>query len=461
MAKIVIIDNEAAILDLMSQLCRRLGHQTHSCQTGKEGMETIGAERPDLLIVDLRIGDMNGLQIIEKCQQDYPSMAVIMVTGYGTVESAVEAMKLGAFDYLTKPFELDDLQRTVNRAIESVGVPAQAQSSRRASEEEFTLATETKLIGESAPMKRILELVQKIADNESPVLLQGEFGAGKQMVARAIHNASRRVSAPFKILPCSSLPEDLLEQELFGVSNGANSTMTIFDRAHGGTVVLEEIDMLPARLQSQLDSYLEDITKRRLASQLPDSMDFRFIATCTDKLEDNISEGKFREDLYYRISIIPIDIPPLRGRKDDIVPLAEHFLSSHAKAGKSPRKEVDKYAMKLLDSYSWPGNVAELQNTIERACAFAEGNRIRPVDLPPKITQKVEISDEENEAVKHMLPIGTKLSDYIKKQERMFIRETLKYNEGSREKTASMLGVSIATLYRKMGLKLERDKMLQ
>lgn len=458
MAKIVIIDDEAAILDLMSQLCRRLGHEVSSYQTGKDGMEAIAQMQPELLIVDLRIGDMNGLQIIERCQQAHPGMAVIMVTGYGSVETAVEAMKLGAFDYLTKPFELDDLQRTVNRAIESVGAPVSVSQQTRKEFEEVSLATETRLIGQSTPMLRILELVDKVADNDSPILLQGEFGAGKQMVARAIHNASERVNAPFKVLPCSSLPEELLEQELFG---SAGSTNTIFNRAHGGTIVLEEVDMLPVRLQSQLDSFLEDVTKRRMAGQLPDSMDFRFIATCTEKLEDHIAKGTFREDLYYRISIIPIDIPPLRSRREDIPPLAAHFLAGHAKMSGSSVKEIDKYAMKLLDSYGWPGNVAELQNTIERACAFAEDNRIRPVDLPPKITQKVEISDEENEAVKHTLPIGTKLAEFIKKQERMFIRETLKYNEGSREKTASMLGVSIATLYRKMGLKLERDKMLQ
>ena len=384
-------------------------------------------------------------------------MAVIMVTAYASVETAVEAMRLGAFDYLTKPFELDDLQRTVNRAIESMG----GSEGGRDNEKELPpVAVESRMIGQSAPTKRILELVDKIADNDSPVLLQGEFGAGKQMVARAVHNASTRVNAPFKVLSCSSLPEELLEQELFG-DPSSGSMMTIFDRAHGGTVVLEEIDVLPLRLQSQLDSYLEDIGKRRMAGRLPESMDFRFIATCTDKLEDSISGGKFREDLYYRISIIPIEMPPLRSRREDIAPLADHFLAAHAKMSGTSVKEIDKYAMKLLDSYSWPGNVAELQNTIERACAFAEGNRIRPVDLPPKITQKVEISDEENEAIKHTLPIGTKLNEFIKKQERMFIRETLKYNEGSREKTASMLGVSIATLYRKMGLKLERDKMLQ
>jgi DNA-binding NtrC family response regulator len=184
------------------------------------------------------------------------------------------------------------------------------------------------------------------------------------------------------------------------------------------------------------------------------------VATSSVPLEGLVREGKFREDLYYRISVIPINMPPLRSRRDDIGLLVDHFLESYTRLAGGKKKEVDKYAMKLLTDYSWPGNVGELQNAIERACSFADEVRIRPVDLPPKITQKVEISDDENERMKHTLPIGGKLNDFIKKQERMFIRETLKFNEGSREKTASMLGVSIATLYRKMGLKLERDKML-
>ncbi len=268
---------------------------------------------------------------------------------------------------------------------------------------------------------------------------------------------SRRKDEPFKVLACSALPEDLLEAELFG---GDGRTSTIFNRAHGGTVVLEEINMLPIRLQSQLDSFLEDVNTRRMQGSLPETLDFRFIATSTEPLETWVKDGKFREDLYYRVSVIPFQIPPLRARKDDIPLLADHFLDNYSKLTGSKKKEIDKYAMKLLVSYGWPGNVGELQNAIERACAFADDDRVRPIDLPPKVSQKIEISDEENEALKHQLPIGTKLSDYIKKQEKMFIRETLKYNEGSREKTASMLGVSIATLYRKMGLKLERDKML-
>jgi len=452
MAKIVIIDDEAPILELIGQVGRRMGHEVSLFQTGREGMAGMERVKPELLIVDLRIPDMNGLQIIQECRQKYPKTEVVMVTGYGSVETAVEAMKLGAFDYLTKPFELDDLQRIINRALQKDGAPPAP-----ALPVEAVVRSTSLFIGDSPQMKEILRLVQKIADKDSPVLLEGEFGSGKQMVARTLHNNSRRHDAPFKVLHCSSLPEDLLEQELFG---NATSAQTIFKRAEGGAVVLEEINMLPLRLQSVLDSFLEDINSRRMNGTLPRQLDFRFIATSSVPLEQLVKEGKFREDLYYRVSVIPMVIPPLRSRREDIPPLVDHFLSNYSRLTASPLKEVDKYAARLLQDYNWPGNVGELQNAIERACSFADDKRIRPVDLPPKITQKVEITDDENQKLKHTLPIGTKLNDFIKKQERLFIRETLKYNEGSREKTASMLGVSIATLYRKMGLKLERDKML-
>jgi DNA-binding NtrC family response regulator len=457
MAKIIIIDDEASILKIMGSVAEKMGHRVYMYLTGREGMEAMEREKAELLIVDLKIPDMNGLEIIQDCRVRYPQTEVVMVTGYGSVETAVEAMKLGAFDYLTKPFDLEDLQRTINRALQKhlpAGSVGGKTGSFRSNEPAVQFTPSSNLIGQSPQMREILTLVGKVADKDSPVLLEGEFGSGKQMVARAIHNTSRRRAASFKVLHCSSLPEDLLEQELFG---GANN---IFARAAGGSIVLEEINVLPMRLQSQLDSFLEEINTRRMSGTLPPELNFRFVGTSSQPLENLVREGKFREDLYYRISVIPITMPPLRSRRDDIPLLVDHFLDNYTRLTGSKKKEVDKYAMKLLTDYAWPGNVGELQNAIERACSFADDTRIRPPDLPPKITQKVEISDEENERMKHTLPIGGKLSEFIKKQERMFIRETLKFNEGSREKTASMLGVSIATLYRKMGLKLERDKML-
>jgi DNA-binding NtrC family response regulator len=455
MANILIIDDESGILNLMTKLCRSQGHDTTSVLTGREGIEVLDRLKPDCMIVDLVLGDMNGIEIIEYSQLNHPNTQVIMVTGHGSIETAVEAMRLGAFDYLTKPFELADLQRTVELALQHRGKP---KSSESKSTPEFDLAMEpSRLIGKSPKIEEILSIIDKISDNASPVLLEGEFGSGKQMVARSIHNKSKRNQSPFKVLQCSALPEELLEMELFGLPSSRSET--IFNRAMGGTVLLEEIHMLPLRLQSQLESYLEEIDARRLTGTLPTYMDVRFIASSAKSLEECVAQGTFREDLYYKISVIPIQVPALRARKEDISLLLDYFLGRHSDRTGKPRFEVDKYALRLLEQYGWPGNVGELQNAIERACAFAEKNLIRPVDLPPKVAQKVEITDDD-EQVTHQLPIGTKLADFIKKQEKLFIRETLKYNGGSREKTASMLGVSIATLYRKMGLKLERDKML-
>ncbi|MEM9283197.1 MAG: sigma-54 dependent transcriptional regulator [Verrucomicrobiota bacterium] len=455
MATVLIIDDEASILNLMAKSCRQQGHDVTAVQTGKDGMKALDSLQPELMIVDLLIGDMNGLDIIRYSQENYPSTQVIMVTGNGSVETAVEAMRLGAFDYLTKPFELADLQRTVELSLQ----PSSKSSEIPAEEFQSSAITMSSggLIGESPKVKEILEIIEKIAENDSPVLLEGEFGSGKQMVARSIHNASSRTDSPFKVLQCSALPEELLENELFGSPSSRGET--IFARAAGGTVLLEEIHVLPLRLQSKLDSYLEEISTRRIMGDLPRHMDVRFVGSSAKPLQEMIEAGSFREDLYYKISVIPIEVPPLRSRVEDITPLAEHFLQQYADRTGTSMPEIDKYAMRLLEGYNWPGNVGELQNAIERACAFAEGGRIRPVDLPPKVTQKVEITDED-EKTTHHLPIGSALSDYVRKQEKIFIRETLKYNGGSREKAASMLGVSIATLYRKMGLKLEKDKML-
>jgi DNA-binding NtrC family response regulator len=459
MAKIIIIDDEPGILQVMRKLAERMGHETSAYQSGKDGMAAVQRVVPDVVVVDLRIGDMSGLEIIQRCHNQFPHIAIIMVTGYGTVESAVEAMKLGAFDYLTKPFELDDLQRTINRALNNRTATANgAMPALIADADAEPALVASRLIGESHRMKEIHTIIEKIADNDSPILLEGEFGAGKQMVARAIHNRSKRNAAPFKVLDCSSLPEDLLEMELFGSPGGRGET--IFRRAMGGTVFLEEINLLPHRLQSVLESYLEDITARRMNDSLPEAMDVRFVGSTNKPLEEEVADGRFREDLYYKVSVIPINVPSLRNRQSDIPLLVDYFLERYAAMNKRTKPQVDKYASELLESYKWPGNVSELQNTVERACAFCEDDRIRPVDLPSKISQRVEITDDENAQMVHHLPIGTTLNDFIRKQEKLFIRETLKFNEGSREKTASMLDVSIATLYRKMGLKLERDKML-
>ena len=452
MAKIVIIDDEAAILELMSKLCRASGHSVRGFQTGAEGVTALHEERPDLVIVDLRIGDMNGLDLVKLCREQFPQTAVIMVTGHGTVETAVEAMRLGAFDYLTKPFDLGDLMKTVNQALgrkSGGGVAAElppASVSRS--------LTSSKLIGHSDAIQRIFEIVRRVTDSDSPVLLEGEFGVGKHMVARALHDAGRRSTAPFKDLQCSAMPEAVLETELFG--HGGNPSSGIFGRASGGTVHLAEIHQLPVRIQAQLNTFLDECHSRKGAWGTGSGPDFRLVTSTTVSLEEATRSGRFREDLYYKISVVPIKIPPLRERQQDIRPLVEHFLKDLSERMGGRGKGISENALDFLQKYPWPGNISELRNAVERACAFAEGERIEPVDLPPKVSQQIEVPSPSGSGGTQQLPIGSSLDDFIKAQERLFIQETLKYNNGSREKTASMLGISIATLYRKMDLNSER-----
>ena len=447
MAKVVIIDDESSILELMSNLCRSVGHQVVPCLTGAEGLTAVRNHHPELVIVDLRIGDVSGLDIVKTCREDSPDSAVIMVTGHGSVETAVEAMRLGAFDYLTKPFDLGDLIKTVNHALARRGA---ADSPAPASQPSLRSSSSSKLIGHSEAIQKIFELVRRVADSESPILIEGEFGVGKHMVARAVHEASRRNGAPFKELQCSALPEDVLEAELFG-ANGTG----IFHRAGGGTVHLAEVHQLPARIQAQLNTFLDEVQNKRGAWG-GGNPGFRLITSTTVSLDDLSSTDRFREDLFYKISVVPVKIPPLRQRREDIRPLVEHFLRELAERSDQPAKAIDAYALEFLEKYAWPGNISELRNAVERACALCEGDRIRPSDLPSKVSQQIEVPSPSSNGAKVQLPIGSPLDDFIRGQERLFIQETLKYNNGSREKTASMLAISIATLYRKMGLNVER-----
>lgn len=448
MAKVVITDDEAAILQLVTQFCKGLGHVPIPCQTGTEGLAAIREHKPDLLIVDLKIGETDGMEVIKQCRIDSPNTAIIMITGHGSVETAVEAMRLGAFDYLTKPFDLPDLKRTMDQAMGGRATPVAVPQTA------MTAHPAPKVVGSSDPIQRILGIIQRVADSDSPVLLEGEFGVGKQLLARVLHETSLRSNGPFKAIQCSALPPDLLEAELFGHGTPQNS---IFARTRGGTIHLGEIHQMPMRIQAQLNAFLEQSTLAGGGSINGGGFNCRVITSTTAHLEDAIREGKFREDLYYKISVVPVIIPPLRERREDIPLLVEHFLREHALRSAIPMKKMEPYAEEFLEKYTWPGNISELRNAVERAIALAEGATIKPTDLPTKVTQKVEApADPATGEGKQRLPIGSTLDDYVRGQEKLFINETLKYNNGSREKTASMLGISIATLYRKMELNVER-----
>ncbi len=433
MARLMIVDDERAVRELIARYTQTQGHESVTFSTGRAAIDAFDQAQPDLLLVDLRIGDMDGLEVIQACKQKRPGLPIIMITGHGSVETAVEAMRLGAYDYLTKPFELEDLGRTLQAALAQLGKPATASVDAPASQSH-------PVVGRSEAVRKIQMLIERIANRPANVVFEGEYGVGKIAFARQLHAAGPSARHAFRTIHCSALPEALLEQELAG-GEGVRSA---FERAAGGTLVLEEVDTLPARLQAILHDQLGDghATKP-----------FRVIATTTRALDVMVRKGEFRSDLFYRLAVIPVAVPALRDRAEDILPLAEHFLADIAAKVPGAPQRIEKEAKKLLQKYPWPGNVGELQNAIQRACALATGTEITGIELPARLRQPAPPlpilgqggADDEN-----ALPVGSSLNKFIREQERRFIKATLASVGGNKEQAAGILEISLATLYRKL-----------
>lgn len=436
MAKILIVDDDRSVRELLYQYTKEQGHDSVTAESGKAALDIFDEVEPDLMIVDLRMEDLNGLQVIQEVKKRRPDLAVIMATGNASIETAVEAMRMGAFDYLTKPFQLDELGAIIQSALAST-------HGRNGSIHADTAAValiNARFVAESDVMKRIEKLIDRLSQRPTPLLLEGESGVGKRTLARILHCHRNQASRPFKVLPCGALPEALIEQELAG---GANCR-SILERASGGTLLLDEIDTLSPRLQSLLQNSLEAHRPARTGTQL--------ISTAEQRLESMVRDGNFRPDLFFKVAVIPLAVPPLRERMSDIQPLAQHFLDELHGTIKDGPSKIDSSALKLLEKYPWPGNVSELKNSIERAFALSGGDSISDKELPPKLRDgsgALTLTRTRSEG-SLKLPVGDQLGPFIKEIERKFIRATLEQAAGNKEKAASTLGVSLATLYRKL-----------
>ena len=432
MARLMIVDDERSVRELIARYTQTQGHESVTYSTGRSAIDAFDQSQPDLLLVDLRIGDMDGLEVIKACKEKRPGLPVIMITGHGSVETAVEAMRLGAYDYLTKPFELDDLGRTIQAALSESGSTPMVPV-------EIPPAQTVPVVGRSEAVRKIQMLIDRIGTRPANVVFEGEYGVGKISFARQLHAAGPSSRHAFRTIHCSALPDVLLEQELAG-GDGVRSA---FERAAGGTLVLEEVDTLPARLQAILHDQLGD----------GQSKPFRVIGTTTRALDTMVRKGEFRSDLFYRLAVIPVAVPALRDRAEDILPLAEHFLAEIAAKVPGAPQRIEKEAKKLLQKYPWPGNVGELQNSIQRACALATGPEITSMELPARLRQPAPPlptpgqngGDEEG-----ALPVGSSLNKFIREQERRFIKATLASVGGNKEQAAGILEISLATLYRKL-----------
>lgn len=450
MARILLVDDEPSILSVLATLMKTEGHETVSARGGDKAPEILRGEAFDLMISDIRMSPLDGLELLKIARREWPAMSVIMLTAYGSVETAVQAMKQGAFDYVTKPFKVDELLMTVQRALEYTRLRTENEDLRKQLDTRYGFEN---IVAESPAMKKVCEVIRRVGPTDATVLILGESGTGKELVAKAIHAHSARKGRKFLPINCAALPEPLLESEMFGHVKGAFTGATsgkegLFEAADGGTIFLDEIGSMPASIQAKLLRVLQDHQVRRVGGNDSVDVKVRVIAATNERLEQMIEKQTFREDLYYRLSVIPIELAPLRERREDIMPMVAHFLRAELREGVSlPQLNAD--AQQALERYPWPGNVRELENAIRHAITFAREGVIMPDCLPAKVVAMNEVP-LPGVATKEGEPTAKSLKAFLRQKEREFLTQVLASFGGDKEKAAKALKVSLATLYRKL-----------
>jgi DNA-binding NtrC family response regulator len=440
--EILVVDDEVNIRSALVTILEKRGHRVSAVGSGEEAWAILRDTPVDLILTDLKMPGMGGIELLRKVKDDCPDTEVVVMTAYGSVETAVEAMRLGAYDYVTKPIEKDRFPVVVEKALERRRL---AVENRRLREDLQTRKHYDRMIGNSEPMHRVYELVEQVAGSDITILIEGESGTGKELVARAIHQKSAVAAGPFVTLNCGALPDNLFESELFGYERGAftgamSTKAGRFELADGGTLFLDEIGELSLKAQVDFLRVLETKEFRRLGGTRVTKVNTRVVAATNRNLEEAVKSGAFRDDLYYRLNVIPIRLPPLRNRTEDIPLLVESFLEEFSRAHQKNPMEVSPSAMRLLKLYSWPGNIRELRNVIERLVVTVREKVIQPVHLP------LEVQASREEARTMVVTLGTALEEI----ERDVIRRTLAEVTNHREKAAALLGISPRTLQYKI-----------
>ena len=445
---ILLVDDEPDMRDALTAALRREGFCISTAANGVEALEKVPGQLFDLIITDVRMPRMGGLALLQELRRTSASMPVVMMTGYGRIEDAVEAMKAGAFDYLLKPFSLEDLKAVVIKALASRHAPSKpTPEPLRHEEQEYLEAdahVERPIVTHDARMLQMIELAKEAASSKATVLLNGESGTGKEVLARYIHARSPRSTQPFVAVNCAAIPEGLLESELFGHEKGAftgaiTRQVGKFEWAHRGTILLDEISEMHLSLQAKLLRVLQEHEIERVGGHKPVPVDIRIIATTNRRLKDHMTSGKFREDLYYRLNVIPLNIPPLRERKGDIPMLVEHFIRKHSRGGNQPLPHMSQDTIQHFLQYDWPGNIRELENMVERWLVLYQGGFLTTSHL----------FLNEGAAVLPPASLG-RPSMSVREMERTLIMETLQAMNGNRTQAAKVLGISLRTLRNKL-----------
>src|SRR5881398_723742 len=436
---LLIVDDEASLRDFLSIVFEDEGWRVETAASVAEARIAVAKNEPDLILCDLMLPDGSGIDLLHDLKEKNPSIAFIMITAHTSTKSAVDALKAGAFDYIAKPFDIEELKIIVRKAVERKELEDENIHLRSALEEKFTFAN---IIGKSAKMQEIFSIVQRVAKTSSTVLISGESGTGKELIARAIHyNSGRR--GKFVAINCGALPETLLESELFGHERGAftgaiREKRGLFSEADRGTIFLDEIGETTTAMQIKLLRVLQDRIVRRVGSNIESAVDVRVIAATNRDLAESIQRGTFREDLFYRINVIPITLPPLRQRREDIPLLVEHFITKYSKSMGVPQKRISTDAMRAIEKYHWPGNVRELENVIERMIALETSEVLTTKSLPEAVLLGGSIPDVTFD----LPPDGISLEDHLEAIGKIFMMKALERTGGVQTQAAELLQMS-------------------
>jgi DNA-binding NtrC family response regulator len=450
-ANILIVDDEVAIRKALEKFLTSLGYEAFAAGNGEDALKHAESEVIDLALVDLVMAGIDGVELIKRLKAIDPKVVCIVMTAFGTITSAVEAMKAGAYHYLTKPFELDDIASLVATALEHKNLKEENRILKQQLKSKYKFDN---IVGNSPEMTGVYELIEKVADTDSTVLVLGESGTGKELVARAIHYNSKRINQPLITVNCAAIPEELLETELFGhikgSFTGANVTkLGKFDAANGGTIFLDEIGDMSMKLQVKILRVLQERKFEPVGSSKTHEVDVRIITATNQELEQAVAQKRFREDLYYRLNVIPIKIPPLRERRSDIPLLTQHFIEKFNKENNKHIDGLNQEASKVFLNYDWPGNIRELENAVERLVILKSGGQIEESDLPPAMLAK--FSNAARQAFDEMsVNKETSFKHAVEEYENELILKALQQTGWNKNKAAELLGLNRTTLVEKI-----------
>ncbi len=451
-ARILVVDDEQSMREFLEIFFRREGFDVVTTGDVDSALVAVEADDFDVVISDVRMPGRSGLDLLQVVKEISPETVVIMITAFATTETAIAAMKQGAYDYVTKPFKVDELRLVVEKALEKKLLTLE---NRRLRTELRTQLRSRSLVGTSAAMQKVYDLIAQVAGTKTNVLISGDSGTGKELVARAIHEQSERREQPFVAVNCGAIPENLLESELFGHVKGAftgavQNKAGLFETADGGTLFLDEVGELPQALQVKLLRVIQDKTVRRVGGTGDHRVDVRIVAASNKKLEEEISSGRFRDDLYYRLNVIQIALPPLRERMEDVPLLMQHFIEKYAGEVDKEVQNISEAAMERILAYDFPGNVRELENMIERSVALCRDGVVGLENLPPAI-----LDPKKEESLSRLPPEGGSLEEMVNDFERSLLGEALERSGGVKKKAAALLGISFRSFryrFEKLGL---------